>query len=628
VRPGNCGAWWQLPSVSSVASVGVEELGPKWVACQALLHCDCGRGGGGFSPLATSFGCGHGTDLLLALFQRSSNLLALFQRPSNIACVSNQDEWEADFDRARLRDVPFETMSGIPLRPVYGPEYVEFPGQWPYTRGPYASMYRSRLWTMRQFAGFGTAEDTNGRFKELLRSGGSGLSTAFDMPTLLGRDSDDPLAKGEVGRAGVAVDTQADMETLFSGIDLASVSTSMTINSAAPVIMAMYIGVADQTGVERRALSGTIQNDILKEYQAQKEYVFPPRPSVRLVTDLVRFATSELPRWHPVSISGYHIREAGSTAAQELAFTLANGFAYVEAALQAGLNVDEFGPRLSFFFNAHIDFFEEIAKYRAARRIWARWMRDRYGAADRRSLQLRFHTQTAGVSLTAQQPEVNIARVAIEALAGVLGGTQSLHTDSYDEALALPTEQAARLALRTQQVIAEESGVAHVADPLGGSWFVESLTDELERQAEEVFSYLLKQGSGSMLDGVVECIESGWFCSEIADAAYEFQSKIASKRWIQVGVNGYTDGDDHQPPTLYVDPSVEARQLADLAEIKQSRDDEAVVRSLERLRSEAADPTINLMPALIEAASRYVTVGECMGALESVFGIWYERSFV
>jgi methylmalonyl-CoA mutase N-terminal domain/subunit len=489
-------------------------------------------------------------------------------------------------------------------------------------------MYRSRLWTMRQFAGFGTAQDTNGRFKELLRSGGSGLSTAFDMPTLLGRDSDDPLAKGEVGRAGVAVDTQADMETLFSQIDLGSVSTSMTINSAASVIMAMYVGVGDRTGVERSALSGTIQNDILKEYQAQKEYVFPPRPSVRLVTDLVRFATAELPRWHPVSISGYHIREAGSTAVQELAFTLANGFAYVEAALQADLAIDEFAPRLSFFFNAHIDFFEEIAKYRAARRIWAHWMRNRYGATDGRSLQLRFHTQTAGVSLTAQQPEVNMARVAIEALAGVLGGTQSLHTDSYDEALALPTEQAARLALRTQQVIAEESGVVHVADPLGGSWFVESLTDELERQAEEVFSYLLEEGSGSMLDGVIASIDNGWFCAEIADAAYQFQSKIASSRWIQVGVNGYTDGDDHQPPTLYVDPAVEARQLADLAAVKQSRDDEAVRRSMERLRSEAVDPTINLMPALIEAASRYVTVGECMGALESVFGIWLERSFV
>jgi methylmalonyl-CoA mutase N-terminal domain/subunit len=480
---------------------------------------------------------------------------------------------------------------------------------------------------MRQFAGFGTAADTNQRFKELLRSGGSGLSTAFDMPTLLGRDSDDPLAKGEVGRAGVAIDTQDDMETLFSGIDLGSVSTSMTINSAAPIVMAMYIRVGDATDVPRRALSGTIQNDILKEYQAQKEYVFPPRPSVRLVTDLVRFATAELPRWHPVSISGYHIREAGSTAAQELAFTLANGFAYVEAALQAGLAVDEFAPRLSFFFNAHMDFFEEIAKYRAARRIWARWMRDRYAASDDRSMQLRFHTQTAGVSLTAQQPEVNIARVAIEALAGVLGGTQSLHTDSYDEALALPTERAARLALRTQQVIAEETGVAHVADPLGGSWFVESLTDDLDRQSEEIFSHLLEVGSGSMLDGVIACIDDGWFCTEIADAAYEFQSKIASGRWVQVGVNGFTDGDDHQPATLYVDPAVEDRQLADLARVKQRRNDEAVRRSLERIRLDAVDPTINLMPAFIEAAGSHTTVGECMGALESIFGTWFERSF-
>ena len=365
-------------------------------------------------------------------------------------------------------------MSGVPLEPVYGPEGAELPGQYPYTRGPYASMYRSRLWTMRQFAGFGTAADTNGRFKELLRAGGDGLSTAFDMPTLLGRDSDDPWARGEVGRAGVAIDTQDDMETLFDGVDLGKVSTSMTINSPAAPILAMYVGVADKTGVDRAALSGTLQNDILKEYQAQKEYVFPPRPSVRLVTDVMRFCSAEMPRWHPVSVSGYHIREAGSTAAQELAFTLANGFAYVEAALAAGMAVDDFAPRLSFFFNAHSDFFEEIAKYRAARRIWARWMRDHYGAADGRSCQLRFHTQTAGVSLTAQQPEVNLVRVAIEALAGVLGGTQSLHTDSFDEALALPTEHAARLALRTQQVIAEETGVVHVADPLGGSWFVEA----------------------------------------------------------------------------------------------------------------------------------------------------------
>jgi len=517
-------------------------------------------------------------------------------------------------------------MSGVPLEPVYGPGGAELPGQWPYTRGPYASMYRSRVWTMRQFAGFGTAEDTNRRFKELLRSGGNGLSTAFDMPTLLGRDSDDPLARGEVGRAGVAVDTIADMEILFGGIDLGSVSTSLTINSPAAVVMAMYVAVADRTGVGRSALSGTIQNDILKEYQAQKEYVFPPRPSVRLVTDLIRFATAELPRWHPVSISGYHIREAGSTAAHELAFTLANGFAYVEAAVAAGLAVDDFAPRLSFFFNAQIDFFEEIAKYRAARRIWARWMRERYGARDDRSLRLRFHTQTAGVSLTAQQPEVNLARVAIEALAGVLGGTQSLHTDSYDEALALPSERAARLALRTQQVIAEETGVAHVADPLGGSWFVESLTDELERQAEAVFAHLHEAGSGSMLDGVVTCIDDGWFCSEIADAAYRLQSRIASGEWVQVGVNGYTEGDEGEPPTLYVDPAVEDRQLAGLAAVKQRRDDDAVRQALDRLRAEAADPAVNLMPALVEAAARSVTVGESMHALETVFGTYVERS--
>jgi methylmalonyl-CoA mutase N-terminal domain/subunit len=542
--------------------------------------------------------------------------------------MSHKDEWHDAYEHSALRDAPFETMSGIPLEAVYGPDDGEFPGQWPYTRGPHASMYRSRLWTMRQFAGFGTAEDTNRRFKELLSSGGNGLSTAFDMPTLLGRDSDDPLAKGEVGRAGVAIDTQADMENLFSGIDLGAVSTSMTINSAASVIMAMYVGVGDRTGIERKALSGTIQNDILKEYQAQKEYVFPPRPSVRLVTDLIRFTTAELPRWHPISISGYHIREAGSTATQELAFTLANGFAYVEAALNAGLGIDQFGPRLSFFFNAHMDFFEEIAKYRAARRLWAKWMRDRYGAQDARSLQLRFHTQTAGVSLTAQQPEVNLARVAIEALAGVLGGTQSLHTDSYDEALALPTERAARLALRTQQVIAEESGVVHVADPLGGSWFVESLTNELERQAEEIFFHLLEVGSDSMLEGVVACIEDGWFCSKIADAAYQFQAKVAEGKWIQVGVNGFTDTDDQKTPTLHIDPEVEVRQLATLAEAKRRRDDDAVRRSLLRLRTEAADPTVNLMPALIEAGSRYVTVGECMGALESVFGTWIERSLV
>ena len=539
--------------------------------------------------------------------------------------MADRGAWQEAFDRSARRAACFETMSGIPLEPVYGPEGVELPGQYPYTRGPYASMYRSRLWTMRQFAGFGTAADTNDRFKELLRAGGNGLSTAFDMPTLLGRDSDDPLARGEVGRAGVAVDTLVDMETLFSGIDLGQVSTSMTINSAAAPVLAMYVGVADRAGVERAALSGTIQNDILKEYQAQKEYVFPPRPSVRLVTDVVRFCAATLPRWHPVSVSGYHIREAGSTAAQELAFTLANGFAYVEAALASGLAIDEFAPRLSFFFNAHIDFFEEIAKYRAARRIWARWMRDRYGATDGRSTQLRFHTQTAGVSLTAQQPEVNLVRVALEALAGVLGGTQSLHTDAFDEALALPTEHAARLALRTQQVIAEESGVVHVADPLGGSWFVEELTDELECQAEEVFAHLLDAGSGSVLEGVYACIDDGWFVGEIADAAYAFQTKLANGEWTLVGVNGYVEDDGVAPSTLRIDPSVEAEQLAALAAVKQARDDDTVRRSLVRIGAEAADPTVNLMPALIEAAHAHVTVGEIMGALESVFGTYTER---
>ncbi|MGH9303330.1 MAG: acyl-CoA mutase large subunit family protein, partial [Acidimicrobiales bacterium] len=380
--------------------------------------------------------------------------------------------WQERYDASRLRDADFETLSGLVLEPVYGPKEQERPGLYPYTRGPYASMYRSKLWTMRLFAGFGTAEDTNVRFKEILRSGGDGLSTAFDLPTLMGRDSDDPHAAGEVGRCGVAVDTLADVEDLFSGIDLGAVTTSMTINSPAAVLLAMYVATAERAGTARQALGGTIQNDILKEYQAQKEYFFPPRPSMRVVTDMMAFCAAEMPKWHTISVSGYHIREAGSTAVQELAFTLANGFAYVEAARSAGLEVDQFAPRLSFFFNAHIDFFEEIAKYRAARRIWARWLRERYGAKQERSLQLRFHTQTAGCSLTAQQPEVNIVRTAIEALAGVLGGTQSLHTNSMDEVLALPTEKAARIALRTQQVLAHETGVADVADPLGGSYFV------------------------------------------------------------------------------------------------------------------------------------------------------------
>src|SRR6267154_3502931 len=394
-------------------------------------------------------------------------------------------------------------MSGVPVEAVYGPDEAERPGTFPYTRGPYPDMYRSKLWTMRMFAGFGTAIDTNRRFHELLAAGGDGLSTAFDLPTLMGRDSDDPLAIGEVGKCGVAIDTLADMEDLYRDIDLAHVTTSMTINSPAAILLAMYIAVAERGGASRRELGGTLQNDILKEYQAQKEFIFPPRPSLRIVADTMRFCTAEMPRWHPISVSGYHIREAGSTAAQELAFTLADGFAYVELALQAGLDVDEFAPRLSFFFNAHIDFFEEIAKYRAARRIWARWTRDRYGAESERSMQLRFHTQTAGVSLTAQQPEVNIVRTAIEALAGVLGGTQSLHTNSMDETLALPTDKAARIALRTQQLLAYETGAANTIDPLGGSWYVEALTDEMERRAEELFAQIEELGEGSMLDGAI-----------------------------------------------------------------------------------------------------------------------------
>jgi methylmalonyl-CoA mutase N-terminal domain/subunit len=534
-------------------------------------------------------------------------------------------QWELEFENAPKRRSSFETLSGVPVEPVYGPEGSELPGRWPYTRGPQVSMYRSRLWTMRQFAGFGTAEDTNQRFKSLLRSGGNGLSTAFDMPTLLGKDSDDPLAAGEVGRAGVAIDTIADLEVLFDGIDLGEVSTSMTINSPAAVVMAMYVALADKRGVDRSRLSGTIQNDILKEYQAQKEYVFPPRPSIRLVTDLIRFATSDLPRWHPVSISGYHIREAGSTAAQELAFTLANGFAYVEAVQATGLGVDDFAPMLSFFFNAHIDFFEEIAKYRSARRIWARWMSERYGAKAARSLQLRFHTQTAGVSLTAQQPETNLVRVAIEAMAAVLGGTQSLHTDSFDEALALPSERAATLALRTQQVIAEETGVVHVADPLGGSWYVEELTDELERQAERIFGHILEAGSGSMLQGVVACIDDGWYTSEISESAYRYQSRIASGSWVQVGVNGYTEVEGDRPQTLYVDPLVEERQVEKLRSVRQSRNNEAVGRSLAKIEHDAADPTVNLIPALIDAARNEVTVGEAMHSMQTVFGTWSEN---
>ena len=537
--------------------------------------------------------------------------------------------WREAYERARRRDVPFETMSGVPLDPAYGTDDGEWPGQYPYTRGPHASMYRSKLWTMRMFAGFGTAEDTNARFRELLRAGGDGLSVAYDLPTLMGRDSDDPHAEGEVGRCGVAVDTLADVTDLFAGIDLAATTTSMTINSPAAMCFAMYVEAAERAGTERRLLGGTLQNDILKEYQAQKEYIFPPRPSLRLVTDVIRYCAAEMPRFNPVSVSGYHIREAGSTAAQELALTLANGFAYVEAARAVGLGVDEFAPRLSFFFNAHIDFFEEIAKYRAARRIWARWMRHRYGAADERSLLCRFHTQTAGVSLTAQQPELNIVRTAIEALAGVLGGTQSLHTNSMDEVLALPTEKAARIALRTQQVIAHETGVAGVADPLGGSWFVETLTDEMERQAEAVFAHLDGIGDGSMLDGVVAGIEANWFQGEIADAAYRFQRGVSDGRRVVVGVNGFTGGnEDTLLPTLQIGPEVEAAQRKRLAEVRRHRSQAAVDAGLARLATDAGVADRNLLPAIFEAVRAQATVGEMVGSLAGVFGRWAEHPVI
>jgi methylmalonyl-CoA mutase N-terminal domain/subunit len=537
--------------------------------------------------------------------------------------------WQKAFERSTLRDATFTTMSGIPEDPVYGPKDGEFPGVYPYTRGPHASMYRSKLWTMRMFAGFGLATDTNERFKEIIRSGGDGLSTAFDMPTLLGLDSDDEMSLGEVGRCGVAIDSLADMIDLYYGIDLAKTTTSMTINSPAAVIFAMFIAQAEKSGVPRAKLGGTLQNDILKEYQAQKEFVFPPRPSMRLVRDTMAFAASEMPRWNSISISGYHIREAGSTAVEELAFTLANGFAYVELARNAGLEPDVIAPRLSFFFNAHIDFFEEIAKYRAARQIWARWMKDHYGAKDAKSLQLRFHTQTAGVSLTAQQPEVNIVRTAIEALAGVLGGTQSLHTNSMDEALALPTEKAARIALRTQQVLAFETGVANVADPLGGSYFVESLTTEMDRQAEEIFAEILAMGNGSMLEGVIAGIEANYFQGRIADSSYELERSFNAGTRVVVGANRFLEGnDDTDLETLLITQSDEKKQVERLAEVRQHRDDDAVRRSLVRLATEATNPEVNLMPALIEAAQNYVTVGETMATLADVFGRYVESASI
>jgi len=519
----------------------------------------------------------------------------------------------------------FSTISGLENDPLYTPERVEvdydrdlgYPGTYPFTRGVYPSMYRGRLWTMRQFAGFGTAEETNERFRYLLEHGQTGLSTAFDMPTLMGYDSDHPRSLGEVGREGVAVDSLADAETLFSGIPLGEVSTSMTINGPAAMLLAFYICVAEQQGVERAELRGTIQTDILKEYIAQKEWIFPPEPSMRLVTDMVEFCARELPLWHPISISGYHIREAGSNAVQELAFTLANGFAYVDAGIARGLDVDEFAPRLSFFFNAHLDFFEEIAKYRAARRIWARELRDRYGAKNPRSWLMRFHTQTAGVSLTAQQPEVNIVRTALEALAAVLGGTQSLHTNSFDEALALPTEDAVRIALRTQQVIAHETGVVNTIDPLGGSYYLEELTNRLEAEAYDYFDRIEKLG------GVIPAIEENFQQREIADASFRYQAEVEAKQRVVVGVNRYMLEDEAEIEILRIDPAVEEKQIARVKALRDRRDSADVERTLARLK-QGAERDENLMPLLVEASRAYVTMGEMCDALRETWGTWRE----
>src|SRR5438477_10182472 len=538
------------------------------------------------------------------------------------------DEWRAGLYEAtpEREGEAFSTISGVQNEPLYTPHNVEvdyerdlgYPGVHPFTRGVYPSMYRGRLWTMRQFAGFGTAAETNARFRYLLEHGQTGLSTAFDMPTLMGYDSDNPRSLGEVGREGVAVDSLEDMAALFEGIPLGEVSTSMTINSPAAILLAFYACVGERQGVPRSELGGTVQTDILKEYIAQKEWIFPPEPSLRLVTDMVEWCTRELPRMHPVSISGYHIREAGSTAAQELAFTLANGFTYVEWAIERGLDVDEFAPRLSFFFNAHMDFFAEIAKYRAARRIWARTMRERFGAKSPRSWLMRFHTQTAGVSLTAQQPEVNIVRTAIEALAAVLGGTQSLHTNSFDEALALPTEAAVRIALRTQQVIAHETGVVNTADPLGGSYYLEHLTNELERQAYDYFDRIEKLG------GVIAAIEQNFQQREIAEASFRYQSEVERGERIVVGLNRYELEDEPEVDILRIDPTLEQKQIERVQAVRARRDAAAAEAVLARLKEDAAHEDRNLMVPIMEASRAYVTMGDMCDALREVWGTWRE----
>src|SRR5215207_9098592 len=537
---------------------------------------------------------------------------------------TTEAEWREAYALTPERDAPFTTLSGEPVKPLYTEddlpdrEAIGLPGGYPFTRGVYPSMYRGRLWTMRQFAGFGTAEETNARFRYLLDHGQTGLSTAFDMPSLMGHDSDHARSLGEVGREGVAIDTLDDMRTLFGGIDVGDVSVSMTINAPAAIMLAFYVVAAEEDGIGPEHLSGTIQADILKEYIAQKEWCFPVDPAMRLLGDMIEWSARTMPRWHPVSISGYHIREAGSTAAQELAFTLKDGFTYVEQAIDRGLDVDDFAPRLSFFFNAHIDFFEEIAKLRAARRIWAREMRETYGARNPRSWLMRTHVQTAGVSLTAQQPLNNITRTAIEALAGVLGGTQSLHTNSYDEALALPTEEAVRIALRTQQVIAHETGVANTIDPLGGSYFVEALTDEIEAKAYEYFAKIDELG------GMVEAVKRNYPQREIADAAFGLQSEIDARDRIVVGVNAHLEGDDGQLPILRIDPALERKQIGRVQAVRARRDRAAVEEALSGLKADAAHDDRNLMLNLLDCARVHATEGEIVGALQEVVATYTE----
>jgi len=542
------------------------------------------------------------------------------------------ERWRESYDGVPKRDADFETISGEELEPLYSPSNTEIdhdrelghPGEYPYTRGVYPTMYRGRLWTVRQFSGFGSARDTNERYKMLLSSGGTGLSVAYDMPTLMGRDSDDPRSLGEVGHCGVAVDSVADMETLFSGIPLNQTTTSMTISGPAVVLFAMYLVAAERQGVAWKDLDGTLQTDILKEYIAQKEWVFPPEPHLRLMGDLFEFCAREMPKYHPVSVSGYHIREAGSTAAQELAFTLADGFAYVELAQQRGISPDDFGPMLSFFFDAHIDFFEEIAKFRAARRIWARWMKERFGATSPKAMQLKFHTQTAGVSLTAQQPMNNVVRTAIEALAAVLGGTQSLHTNALDEVLALPSEEAASIALRTQLVIAHETGVDAVIDPLGGSWFVESLTNRIEQRAEEYFAQIERLGGNKgVLAGVLEGIEQGWFQQEIADAAWRQQVQVEKRRRLIVGVNEFVQADEPELEILRISQEVESDQVKSLAERRSARDQDTVEKTLRAL-ADAAKGSDNLIPLIVDAARASATEGEIIGAMREAFGEYRE----